>query len=1163
MILLSSHCLTSGWDIFSSSGTCLPSRTRSYVGQDQNLKREISLSHNSPNIEKDRMEYLLGSCVRPTSRGDGEQHVEGRHERLGRRRVVTVINGPLIAPTQPPSMQMCWEGNLGGRLGWASDGYRLLAGGPLMSGRAGGAGTSGWLSSRVTQLPVARVTASICRIKIARSSELPALEVAQYCLVPSMENQLLVPVLCPFLEKSFSGFNIRKHFIESPYSEAVPLSRQVELRCVPPEGIPPPKLTWYKDGKPLEIEKNPNVIISSEGNLLIIQAGISDIGNYSCVAENIASRRVSETARLEVYVTGSWGSWSAWSPCSAACGKGSQQRTRECLLPARFLDHGDRHTPYRQPLAQCGEGTMRQIAECVGPCNSVVDGGWSHWGPWSVCSSDCIRFRRRSCTSPPPSNGGKMCRGKDVDTEPCNVDLCLIAGMPNSRGAMLPAADVTPQSAQQSIQADVALYVGLSIAILLFVLVALVAIRMFRHRKGFLRGSPVYTRGTVGGRGDPSGYHPTPGNGPYTPEDKAALDFKFHPISQTLDYIDPANAHDDSKPGKDSEHYYDLPVVTGATPQATPSHLPGSDATHRTDSSRSTDSLHTGTGSSNQSGYSGPAVSTASGAASRLEQSITVARVTPQGGRLNLEGSGVRLTIPPGAVPEGQSVEVFLSVLREDGDRPPLDDEETLLSPVIHIGPLGLALRKPVIVSFPHCASLQHGHWSLSVASYDDAIWKTLVSVGEETIETPIFTQLDSSYCHLAVERFARYALLGRSTPTGWAVKSLRLAPFLSCSPMAPQECSVRLYCLEDTPSALQAVVASEKKLGGRLLDHPAAFLFQDGGGGLHVSLDDPVVHCIIIEDGCIIIEDGCIIIEDGCIIIEDGCIIIEDFMDANDARLSSLRYEIFLLRRQWRPKPFTSEQEIPFNHVWRARSQGLHCSFALELLSHQPSASLSSAASTTSSKGPQSAKEPNLSFTFMISQSHPLPPTSLPLPLPRRKVLKASLSEPVSCLTHSANAKHGPLPTPGHHLPARGSSLPPPSPAHLRNPGSPVHVVSSAGVGMGRGQVPVMSTCVTLTGSEDTGFLLPVHVRSQLASVLDSPHPRGCDWQRLAQVLGMDRYLDYFSVRHSPTESILDLWEARHSGDRSSIIDLMNSLRNIGRNDAASIIESHCGPWL
>ena len=35
-----------------------------------------------------------------------------------------------------------------------------------------------------------------------------------------------------------------------------------------------------------------------------------------------------------VSVDGSWGTWSRWSSCSGPCGKGSQNRTRECDSPA-------------------------------------------------------------------------------------------------------------------------------------------------------------------------------------------------------------------------------------------------------------------------------------------------------------------------------------------------------------------------------------------------------------------------------------------------------------------------------------------------------------------------------------------------------------------------------------------------------------------------------------------------------------------------------------------------------------------------------------------------------------------------------------------------------------------------------------------------------------
>jgi len=65
-----------------------------------------------------------------------------------------------------------------------------------------------------------------------------------------------------------------------------------------------------------------------------------------------------------------------------------------------------------------------------------------------------------------------------------------------------------------------------------------------------------------------------------------------------------------------------------------------------------------------------------------------------------------------------------------------------------------------------------------------------------------------------------------------------------------------------------------------------------------------------------------------------------------------------------------------------------------------------------------------------------------------------------------------------------------------------------------------------------------------------------------LAQRLSVDRYINFFATRPSPTEQILDLWEARHRED-SALTDLMNSLRVMGRMDAAGLIEKDIGSWL
>lgn len=58
---------------------------------------------------------------------------------------------------------------------------------------------------------------------------------------------------------------------------------------------------WLKDGEVVDVLKEINFIISNEGNLIISQSRLSDMGNYTCGAQNLASRRLSESAFLTVY----------------------------------------------------------------------------------------------------------------------------------------------------------------------------------------------------------------------------------------------------------------------------------------------------------------------------------------------------------------------------------------------------------------------------------------------------------------------------------------------------------------------------------------------------------------------------------------------------------------------------------------------------------------------------------------------------------------------------------------------------------------------------------------------------------------------------------------------------------------------------------------------
>ena len=76
---------------------------------------------------------------------------------------------------------------------------------------------------------------------------------------------------------------------------------------------------------------------------------------------------------------------------------------------------------------------------------------------------------------------------------------------------------------------------------------------------------------------------------------------------------------------------------------------------------------------------------------------------------------------------------------------------QTLLSPVIWCGPTSTKLLKPSILSFEHSASLQHAVWRLHVMSSvgpptsQDSTWQKLLTLGEERVDTPLYTQLDGN----------------------------------------------------------------------------------------------------------------------------------------------------------------------------------------------------------------------------------------------------------------------------------------------------------------------------------------------------------------------------------------------------------------------------------
>ena len=74
-------------------------------------------------------------------------------------------------------------------------------------------------------------------------------------------------------------------------------------------------------------------------------------------------------------------------------------------------------------------------------CVAIGNGGWSNWSTWGECSSNSCdtvgtQSRVRTCTNPPPSNGGQWCQGPENQVQSCYPSGCTVC----ANGATNPPA---------------------------------------------------------------------------------------------------------------------------------------------------------------------------------------------------------------------------------------------------------------------------------------------------------------------------------------------------------------------------------------------------------------------------------------------------------------------------------------------------------------------------------------------------------------------------------------------------------------------------------------------------------------------------------------------------------------------------------------------------
>lgn len=852
------------------------------------------------------------------------------------------------------------------------------------------------------------------------------------------------------------------------------VGKSAELRCRPPSGNPYPKVTWLKDGQPVEINRNGRLILSNENSLLIAQIQVADSGNYTCIASNIAGSYSSEPAELIVHDDRGWSEWQPFSECKGIpCSTGRQRRLRTCLnpptvnnrpscdgdqiqerecqvaCPTESSTHSDRtdfsewspwtdcqgvpcQMGHQQRMRSCRKSSQfdcdgEQIEErpCLVSCSSqnltqgsppvrpFSKGIYSNWTDWSRCrQSDCTSIRTRQCLKEP-------CVDYLMESRSCQGNQCSFPNGQNLTSTNL----VTSSALQLIVYSSIAL--GSLIFLLMMIFLILFCWRRRRQRLGKKKGLTTCI---------PSNGTSSNGSSHMVVCSSDKNDYPFYysiqqDTTSTRSCISQNNSL--SMTPFDAGFEKERLLMFNESPLNKQIYALKSPATmHRLQPI----TLSTASYTSNQMKY--PSLASQSLNPDHhlnliyenILQSLpahmdlryfAVSILNNKGCRVEIPYTGVSLIIPEDAVLLDEDHLVYIALISIENQMPVLNPGQTRLSPVVLIGPSDITLLKPAVLSFEHTAVID-SPWKFQLMYSDDVFnWKSILTSGQENISTPVYLQFyQEKQATILFESMGAYALIGESQLNQHASKYIQMVPFFnrSLSETNPNEVisTLRLRFLDSTSDAFERCLTEEFALQNYLCDQPKQFLLHD---------------------------------------YEDQICINVDLELSSTSRLN-IGYKELLSKVFWSTRFDRScfifiipQLENDFDHL------------AMQIDVYQP--------------------------TILDSALH----TRL-------------------CI-NTLNLLHN----------------------------SGFNTVS-----LHNRQAPKLT--------KETSKFSPL-TRQKLCQVLDPPTSLGNDWRMFASHLLGINYLQYFATKSSPTEHLLNLWDAR----QESIVKMINVLNQIGRSDAAAIL--------